>query len=54
MRSIKETSLTAVIVSHDDKGWLVRVEVYGDGVDIWLRGQGNIIEVIDGGKTNAK
>ena len=41
---------TAEIVSHNDKGWLIKAEVYGDGVDIWLRGQGNIIEVIDGGK----
>ena len=41
---------TAEIISHDDKGWLIKAEVYGDGVDIWLRGQGDIIEVIDGGK----
>ena len=41
---------TAEIVSHDDRGWLIKAEVYGDGVDIWLRGQGDIIEVIDGGK----
>lgn len=41
---------TAEIVEHSEKGWLVSAEVYGDGVDIWLRGQGDIIEVIDGGK----
>ena len=41
---------TAEIVSHDDRGWLIKAEVYGDGVDIWLRGQGDIIEVIGGGK----
>lgn len=43
---------TAEILSHDEKGWLIKAEVYGDGVDIWLRGQGDIIEVIDGGKRN--
>ena len=41
---------TAEIISHDDKGWVIRAEVYGDGVDIWLRGQGDIVELIDGGK----
>lgn len=41
---------TAEIVRHDNRGWLIKAEVYGDGVDIWLRGQGDIIEVIDGGK----
>ena len=37
---------TAQIICHDEKGWLVSAEVYGDGVDIWLRGQGDIVEVI--------
>lgn len=43
---------TAEVLQHDDKGWLVKAEVYGDGVDIWLRGQGYLIEVVDGGKRN--
>ena len=43
---------TAEILQHDDNGWLVKAEVYGDGVDIWLRGQGDLIEVVDGGKRN--
>ena len=43
---------TAKILQHDDNGWLVKAEVYGDGVDIWLRGQGDLIEVVDGGKRN--
>ena len=30
---------TAEIVRHDNRGWLIKAEVYGDGVDIWLRGQ---------------
>lgn len=41
---------TAEIMQHDEEGWLIKAEVYGDGVDIWLRGQGNLIEVVDGGK----
>lgn len=43
---------TAEVLKHDDNGWLVRAEVYGDGIDIWLRGQGDLIEVVDGGKHN--
>lgn len=38
---------TVEILSHDDKGWLIGSEVYGDGVDIWLRGQGDIIDVLE-------
>lgn len=41
---------TAEVLNYDDKGWLVKAEVYGDGVDIWLRGQGDLIEVVNGGK----
>ena len=37
---------TAEIIRHDENGWLITAEVYGDGVDIWLRGQGDIVEVI--------
>jgi len=43
---------TAEIIEHNEKGWLIKAEVYGDGVDIWLRGQGDLIEIIDGGKSN--
>ena len=38
---------TAEILQHDDNEWLVKAEVYGDGVDIWLRSQGDLIEVIN-------
>ena len=43
---------TAEVISHNEKGWVIKAEVYGDGVDIWLRGQGDLIEIIEGGKTN--
>jgi predicted DNA-binding transcriptional regulator YafY len=43
---------TGEVIKHDDKGWLIKAEVYGDGVDIWLRGQGDLIELVDGGKRN--
>ena len=41
---------TAEILKHDDEGWLIKAEVYGDGVDIWLRGQGDLIIVVNDGK----
>ena len=50
IESILDRFPTAEIMGHDETGWLVRAEVYGDGVDIWLRGQGDLIELIDGEK----
>ena len=38
---------TAEIIAHDETGWTVKAEVYGDGVDFWLRGQGDLIEMLD-------
>ncbi len=43
---------TAEIIEQNEQGWLIKAEVYGDGVDIWIRGQGDLIEIIDGGKKN--
>ena len=50
IESILDRFPTAEIMGHDETGWLVRAEVYGDGVDIWLRGQGDLIKLFDGGK----
>lgn len=47
IESVLDRFPTAEILSHDDEGWLIRAEVYGDGVDIWLRGQGDIIDVLE-------
>ena len=52
IESVLDRFPTAEIIGHDESGWTVRAEVYGDGVDIWLRGQGDLIEVIEGGKGN--
>lgn len=37
---------TAHVVSKDDTRSLIEAEVYGDGVDMWLRSQGDRIEII--------
>ncbi len=36
---------TAEVIGHDERGWLIKAEVYGDGIDMWLRSQGVLIEV---------
>ncbi len=50
IESVLDRFPTAEIIGHDESGWTIKAEVYGDGVDIWLRGQGDIVEVTDGGK----
>ena len=36
---------TAQIIAQDDHGWVVEAEVFGKGIDMWLRSQGNLIEI---------
>lgn len=33
-----------------DGSYTVTVDVYGDGIDMWLRSQGSYVEVIEDGK----
>lgn len=37
---------TAKVVLEDEKGTLIEAEVFGKGIDIWLKSQGELIEVI--------
>ena len=37
---------TAEIVEQDENGWLVTAEVFGKGIDMWLRSQGSLIKVM--------
>ena len=37
---------TAKVLSVDEKGYLVSAEVFGKGLDIWLRSHGDMIEVV--------
>lgn len=51
---------TAEIVEQDEFGWVITAEVFGKGVDMWLRSQGNKVKVVvpeefvEGIKTEAK
>ena len=47
IESVLDRFPTAQIIEHDDNGWTIKAEVYGDGVDIWLRGQGDMVEIVD-------
>lgn len=35
---------TAKIIQRDEEGWTVEAEVFGKGIDMWLRGQGEYIQ----------
>ena len=37
---------TAEVVKHDRQGYLVRAEAYGQGIDMWLNGQGENIKLL--------
>lgn len=34
---------TAEIVEQDENGWVVAAEVFGKGIDMWLRSQGEYV-----------
>lgn len=37
---------TAIIRDHDETGYVITAEVFGKGIDMWLRSQGDAVEVI--------
>ncbi len=37
---------TAEILSQNENGWVIQAEVFGDGIDMWLRSQGKYVEII--------
>lgn len=36
---------TAEIIGQDDEGWFVEAEVFGTGIDMWLRSQGGYVKL---------
>lgn len=38
---------TAKVINEDGVGWTVEAEVFGKGIDMWLRSQGSHIERVD-------
>lgn len=47
VESVLDRLPTAEIEAHDERGWLIHAEVYGDGIDMWLRSQGDLIEMVE-------
>ena len=39
---------TAEIVERTSDGWIVKAEVFGKGIDMWLRSQGEMIKILTG------
>ncbi len=37
---------TAKILSEDGSGWTVEAEVFGKGIDMWLKGQGEYVKIL--------
>jgi len=37
----------AEVVDDKGSGWVIRAEVFGKGIDMWLRSQGDYIQKID-------
>lgn len=37
---------TAKIVKEEEQGWIIQAEVFGKGMEIWLRGQGENVSII--------
>lgn len=37
---------TAMITNQNEKGYYISAEVFGDGVDMWIRSQGELIEML--------
>ena len=38
---------TAEIIEKNEKGFLITAEVFGSGIDIWIRIQGDLVEVVE-------
>lgn len=39
---------TAKILSEDGGKWVIQAEVFGNGIDMWLRSQGGYVNVLEG------
>jgi len=37
---------TSIIISQDEEGYTITAEVFGDGIDMWIRSQGDLIEIL--------
>lgn len=47
IEAVKDRLPTAEVLHHDEDGYVVTAEVFGKGIDMWLRSQGEMVEVLD-------
>ena len=40
---------TAAVLEHNENGWLISAEVFGKGIDMWLKSQGDCVSVVSEG-----
>ena len=45
LESVLDRLPTAKVVSQDDEGWILSAEVFGKGIEMWLRSQGDYIQL---------
>ena len=43
LESVLDRLPTAKVISQDAEGWLIEAEVFGKGIEMWLRSQGNYV-----------
>lgn len=47
IEAVKDRLPTAEILSQDEDGYVVSAEVFGKGIEMWLRSQGEMVEVLE-------
>ena len=47
IEAVKDRLPTAEVIWHDEDGYVVTAEVFGKGIEMWLRSQGEMVEMID-------
>lgn len=48
IEAVKDRLPTVEILSQDENGYVVTAEVFGKGIEMWLRSQGEMVEVLEG------
>lgn len=47
IEAVKDRLPTAEVIHQDEDGYIVTAEVFGKGIDMWFRSQGEMVEVIE-------
>ena len=47
VESLLDRLLTVKIIEENDGKYIIQAEVFGDGIDMWLRSRGDKIKVLE-------